>query len=131
MVIKKCAEFIHKKDIGKIPKRLRGVYTLFKKREDRINNIVYYNVVYIGLATKCIWSRINSHTKSRRKNKHWTHFSLFEVNNNVRNQEIKDLEGIIRHVYRKDRRANKINIAKGYDALRKIRACKTRFENWK
>ena len=126
-LIKRCAEFIPKAQIERLPRKIRGIYVLFHRKTK--GNI--FDVVYVGMTTKCVWSRINAHAKSRRKKNLWEYFSLFEVNNNLNNNLIKELEGIIRHIYRKDSRANKINKMKGYDLLRKCRVCKGEFENWK
>ncbi|GAF97179.1 unnamed protein product, partial [marine sediment metagenome] len=32
----------------------------------------------------------------------WTHFSIFEVWENITENEIKELEGLFRQIYRKD-----------------------------
>jgi len=124
ILIKRCAEYIPQKEISKVPKNIKGIYILLNHKGKN------YDVAYVGMTAKCIWSRVNAHAVSKRKRKLWTHFSLFETKNE---KTIKELEGIIRHIYRKDSRANKINIMVGYDALRKIRACKGRFEieKWK
>lgn len=123
-LIKRCAEFIPQQQVSRLPKKIRGIYALFHKKKG-------YDVVYVGMTRKCVWSRINAHARSRRKKKLWTHFSLFEVNRNVKERMIRELEGIIRHIYRKDSRANSINKMRGYDSLRKRRVCKGEFKDWK
>jgi hypothetical protein len=67
-----------------------------------------FDVVYVGMTGAGMWSRLKSH----RKNKHlkWTHFTMFEVHDNITKNEIKEIEGLIRHIYRKDSRANRLNI---------------------
>ena len=62
----------------------------------------YYDVVYVGMATQGIRGRLESHVK--RKGDLWTHFSAFEVWDNIRDEEIVELEGLFRHLYRKDSR---------------------------
>lgn len=124
-LIQRCAEFIHQDEVGELPKRIRGIYVLYKKRLDNV-----YDVVYVGMTRQCAWSRINAHAKSKRKKNLWTHFSLFEVNYRIGNDMIKDLEGLIRHIYRNDSHANAINKARRYAAIRKVRVCKGTFKNW-
>ena len=68
-----------------------------------------FDGVYIGMAEgkKGILSRLKSHAKSKRKGALWTHFSFFEMWPNV--SEIREIEEILREIYRKDRRANRLN----------------------
>src|SRR4030042_5624367 len=118
-LIKRCVEFCEKKYIKNIPPRTRGIYVLFRYR--RGTNT--YNVVYIGMAagtkTASIRGRLRVHR--RKKGKLWTHFSAFEVWDNIREDEIKELEGLFRHIYRKDARANKLNRQKGFKKLSNVR----------
>ena len=80
-------------------------------------------MVYVGIAAIGVHSgvrgRLRAHT--RQKESEWTHFSVFAVHENIRTDEIKELEGLFRHIYRFDRRANRLNVAKGYMALVKVR----------
>jgi hypothetical protein len=81
-----------------------------------------FDVVYIGMSGRStisgIWARLNRHSKS--KHKKWTHFTLFEVHDNITNAEIKELEGLILCVYRKDSRANKHNVQLCYKPFRQV-----------
>jgi hypothetical protein len=45
----------------------------------------------------------------RKKGAGWTHFTIFEVHDNITDDEIYELEGLFRHIYRKDRMANRLN----------------------
>ncbi len=65
--------------------------------------------------------RLKSHSKSKHKKEHWTHFSVFEVWDNIREEEIRELEGILRHIYKKDTRANKLNKQQSFKKLRKVK----------
>jgi len=118
-LIKHCLEFRNKEDVYKLRRRIRGIYALFKYRP----KLDKYDVVYIGMAggekKAGIGGRLRSHI--RKKPKEWTHFSAFEVWDNIREQEVRELEGILRHVYRKDSHANKIGIQKSFKKLTKIR----------
>lgn len=118
-LIKRCAEFCEKKEIKNIPPHTRGIYVLFKHRP-RLNK---YDVVYIGMAagtkTASIRGRLRVHW--RKKGKLWTHFSAFEVWDNIREDEVKELEGLFRHIYRKDTKANRLNRQKAFKKLTKVR----------
>jgi len=66
-----------------------------------------------------IKGRLTRHSK--KKSGLWTHFSIFKVWDNIRNDEIKELEGLFRHLYKHDSRANILNKQKGFTTMRKIR----------
>jgi len=126
-LIKRCAEFCEKKDIKFIPPWTRGIYVLFKHR----SRLDKYDVVYIGMAagtkTASIRGRLRVH--KRRKGKLWTHFSAFEVWDNIREDEVKELEGLFRHIYRKDTKANRLNQQRAFKKLTKVRRDSER-EGW-
>jgi len=126
-LIKRCTEFCEKKEIKNIPPYTRGIYVLFKYRP----KLKKYDVVYIGMAagikTASIRGRLRVHR--RRKGKLWSHFSAFEVWDNIREEEVRELEGILRHIYRKDSHANKLGIQKSFKKLTKVRR-NTKKEKW-
>ena len=67
---------------------------------------------------------------SHNKNKDgWTHFWVFEVWDNIREDEVKELEGILRHIFRKDLHANKFGIQKSFNKLTRVRKG-TKAECW-
>jgi hypothetical protein len=112
---KTCEEYLSKDSIMEIPKRIRGIYVLFKKKG------LKFNVIYIGLSKTGIRRKINSHYKSKKKSPHWSHYSYFEVHDNISSQEIIELEGLLRHIYRKDSHANIFNAQRSHKEFRKIR----------
>ena len=57
------------------------------------------------------------------------HFSLFEVWDNITEAEVAELEGLFRHIYRKDVRANPLNVQKGFKKLQNVG--KKKLEDWK
>ncbi len=78
-------------------------------------------MVYVGMASGKrggIRGRLRSHS---RKKAGWTHFSIFEVWDNIQKGEVEELEGLFRHIYRSDTRANRLNVQRGYKKLKKIR----------
>ena len=68
-----------------------------------------------------IRSRLLSHARSKRKRELWTHFSIFQVWDNITEAEVAELEGLFRHIYRKDTRANRINRQRSFKKLKKVR----------
>ena len=126
-LIRRCVEFLSKTDIRNVPPYTRGIYVLFRYRP-RLDK---YDVVYIGMAagtkTASVRGRLRVHR--RRKAKLWTHFSVFEAWDNIREEEVQELEGLFRHIYRKDTRANRLNRQRGFKKLYKV-ARDTRNEGW-
>lgn len=107
---------------------VRGIYALLDNRPMKSKT---YNVVYIGMANARggIRSRLNSHARSKRKRDKWTHFSFFEVWPNITENEIQELEGLFREIYRRDARANSLARQKGYKKLKKVKVSKRAIVN--
>ena len=84
--------------INDVPKQVRGIYVLFNKIAPQ-----KYEVVYIGMARgekMGVKGRLRRHR--RKKAKQWTHFSVFEVWDNITKEQVEELEGLFRHIYRYD-----------------------------
>lgn len=117
--IKRCAEFIPKEERKNIPPNTRGIYILLQKL-----NTKDYNVVYVGMARgdkTGMHGRLNSHALSKTKGSSWSHFSLYEVHDNISTEEIEELEGLLRHIYRFDLHANPFNQQRRYKKLLRVR----------
>ena len=71
-----------------------------------------------GSNTGHIRGRLKSHRK--KKEGLWSHFSIFEVWDNIRDEEIRELEGLFREIYKEDSSANKLNKQKGFKKLKRI-----------
>lgn len=124
-LIKRFSEYIPVSEINRMPLGLRGIYVLYKKRP-RIGS---FDVVYVGMTLGGkggIRGRLKRHR--RKKVGLWTHCSIFEVWNNVRDDEIIELEGLFRHIYRQDSRANKLNKQRGFRKLKRLQDSK--FHEW-
>lgn len=116
-LVKRCAEFIKKDKITAFPRGLRGVYVLYKhnKRSEK------YDVLYVGMAATGLRGGIRGRLGRHNKNKDlWSHFSIYEVWDNIRTEEIAELEGLFRHIYRKDAQANRLNVQKGFKKLKRV-----------
>jgi hypothetical protein len=100
------AEFRPKEEADLLPGGTRGIYILFRQRR----RTGCFDVVYVGLSRAGVRSRLRGHRHSKTKAKLWSHFSLFEVWDNVSDAEVAELEGLFRHAYRRDSRAIRLNI---------------------
>jgi hypothetical protein len=118
--IRRSAEFLERDKIYELPRRLRGIYVLYKKQKSKTKRPVY-DLRYIGMSTSGMGGRLRSHKSSKRKTDEWTHFSIFEVWDNVTNQEVSELEGLARHLYRFDQTASTLNIQRSSKRLRRVR----------
>lgn len=116
-LIKSALEYRHLDELQSIPRGLRGIYVLYHRRGRN------YNVVYVGMSGKDDKGRIRHrlYSHSRSKFAEWTHFSYYEVWDNISDTEIKELEGIFRQIYRFDSRANTLNKQVTHRALTKVR----------
>ncbi|MGB8131060.1 MAG: GIY-YIG nuclease family protein [Candidatus Angelobacter sp.] len=122
-LVRRSAEFIRKDDVKLLPRMLRGIYVLYKMSRNRGRD--KYDVLYVGMAAAGrrggMRGRLMSHARSKRKGKLWTHFSAFEVWDNIRDEEVTELEGLFRHIYRKDSAANALNVQRGFKKARRVR----------
>lgn len=125
-LIKRCAEFRPRDEVNLVPLNTRGIYVLLGEKQGG-----KFEVVYVGMAggqNAGARGRMMSHSRSKTKGKLWTHFSLFEVWDNITQAEVAELEGLFRHIYRKDSRANRINKQRSFKKLKKVKFNK--LKNW-
>jgi hypothetical protein len=116
-LFKNSFEFLPASDVMKIPGRVRGIYVLYNSSNEH-----QMDIVYIGMARgekTGAKGRLQSHRKT--KSKFWTHFSVYEVWDNITREQVEELEGLFRHIYRRDVNANKLNVQRSYKPLSKIR----------
>jgi hypothetical protein len=122
-LIKRVAGFKPKDELRLLPRTLRGVYVLYKQRN--VHGREKFDVQYVGMAAagrrRGLRGRLESHARSKRKGKLWTHFSVYEVWENIRNEEVAELEGLFRHIYRKDSRASALNLQRGFKQIKRVR----------
>jgi len=117
--VRSCAQWIPKAEIESVQKGFRGIYALHRHRP----RIMKYDVVYVGMADgeAGIRARLKAHASSKRKRTMWTHFSYFEVWPNIPEAEITELECLFREIYRKDKRANRLNRQKRCKQIQRVR----------
>jgi hypothetical protein len=116
-LFKNALEYRPVAEIETVPPYTRGIYVLFKSQGHS-----KMRVVYIGMARgekSGAKGRLKAHRKT--KAKLWTHFSVFEVWDNITKEQVEELEGLFRHLYRHDPNANKLNVQKSYKPLVRVR----------
>jgi hypothetical protein len=127
--IKHIAEFQSKEERNNVPNNTRGIYILLNQSKDNKDK---YEVVYIGMSGRStirgVHARLAEHNQN--KNKKWTHFTVFEVHDNITYAEIKELEGLILCIYRKDPRVNKHNAQLRYEPFHDPKVLKKNFKKW-
>jgi hypothetical protein len=116
-LFKRQREFLPVSSVDDLPRGMRGIYVLYKQRRDAKR----FDVVYVGMAASGgMRPRLRSHKK--KKAELWTHCSVFEVWENITPTEVAELEGIFRHIYRKDSRAAQLNVQRSFRRLKKLPA---------
>ncbi len=118
-LIKRCVEYLSVEEIDRFPRGIRGIYVLYKNRP-RIDR---YDVVYVGMTNAWRGGGVRGRLRGHKKHKVglWTHCSVFEVWDNIRDEEIIELEGLFRHIYKYDTKANTLNVQRGFKKLMKVR----------
>lgn len=117
-LFKNSLEFVPVIDINLVPEKIRGIYILYhaNKKSKKMD------VVYVGMARSTqsgVKARLIIH--KRNKPSLWTHFSIYEVWDNITKSQVEELEGLFRQIYRHDSNANKLNVQRTYKPLQAIR----------
>lgn len=117
-LIRRCVEHLPAARWKELPWGIRGIYVLYQYRPRGGR----YDFVYVGMASAGRRSGIRGRLRRHilKKPGLWSHFPVYEVWNNVRDEEVIELEGLFRHIYKSDSRANKLNIQKGFSKLRQV-----------
>ena len=117
-LFKNSLEFLPVSEINQVPLKVRGIYVLYHSRK----NTKAMDVVYVGMARgEKSGARGRLIVHKRNKPNLWTHFSVYEVWDNITKSQVEELEGLFRQIYRHDSNANKLNVQRTYKPLRAIR----------
>ena len=116
-LIKSALEYRQIEELNIVPRGLRGIYALYKKRGRS------YDLVYVGMSAKEASGRIRNRLYQHKRSKRieWTHFSFYEVWDNISDHEICEMEGLFRQLYRFDSHANFYNKQQTHRPLLKVR----------
>lgn len=118
-LIEQQLELINQNEIDALPKAMRGIYVLYCTQVSADPKKPYRNVVYVGMSARGIKGRLRAHRKQ--KGELWDTCSVFAVWPNVREEEIRELEGILRHIFRFDPNAQQLNTQGRYQKLARTR----------
>ncbi|MDE2466039.1 MAG: hypothetical protein KGO02_20330 [Alphaproteobacteria bacterium] len=121
--IKRWKRYQDRGDWSSIPVHTRGFYVLYRKGRGKRYEVVYIGVAGLGAKLKGgITSRLRRHNK---RIKDWSHYSFFEVHDNVTREDIRELECLLLSIFRHDPRIKLENIQKGSRVLYELRQPKT------
>ncbi len=126
-LIKRSIEYLAVERILELPRGIRGIYVLYNYRP----KLDKYDVVYVGMTNAWKGGGVRGRLKGHKKRKSglWSHCSVYEVWDNIMDDEIKELEGLFRHIYRDDSRANSLNMQRGFQKLKSVH--QPNIEDWK
>jgi hypothetical protein len=117
-IVKRWKKYVPKEgSSSEVPRMTRGFYVLYKQRTRG-----HYEVRYIGIGGLGSKSAIGGRIKSHVKRTDWSHFSFFEVHDNISAEEIRELEGLLLAIFADDSRIELSNVQKGsrkFSAARK------------
>lgn len=118
-LIKRWKRYELRKNRTRVPKGTRGVYVLYNNRSAKNHEVVYIGVAGLGkTGGGGVQSRLRTHN---RRIKSWTHYSLFEVHDNVTSEEIREVEALLLGIFRDDQRIKLANKQRGSKKLRLLR----------
>lgn len=117
-IVKRWKRYLPNTEFNEVPPLTRGFYALYEK----MKTAGHYEVRYIGVGGLGIKSgiraRIKSHVKQKKK---WTHFSFFEVHDNISADEIREVEGLLLAIFSRDPRIDLANVQRGSRRFRQTR----------
>jgi len=117
-LIKRWRRYLERNDWSAVPNRTRGIYVLYRFRRAKQYEVVYIGVAGLGRGgRRGIKGRLRTH---HRRKKGWTHYSFFEVHDNVFTEEIRELESILLGIFRHDPRIKLLNMVTGSRKLYKL-----------
>lgn len=121
-LVKRCRLYLKRGNQRSIPHLTRGLYVLYRERPKRAGKKVF-EVAYIGVggiaknASSGIGARVRDHDKEKEG---WTHYSFYEVHDNISREEILELEGLLLRIFRHDPRIKLSNVQLGSNTLRRL-----------
>jgi len=104
-----------------IPHITRGVYVLYKDKSRGKQK--RFEVFYIGIggvakeANSGVGGRLRTHDEQKDG---WTHYSLFEVHDNVTREEILEIEQLFLRMFRHDNRIELDNVQLGSKIFKRL-----------
>jgi len=125
-MFKRCRLYEEKSESRYLFPKQRGIYALYKEvtgkgkvtskkaKREKLYQITYVGVGGIGEKQgQGMEGRIKNHRSGPKKKEDWTHYSIFEVHDNISPEEIRELEWLILIMFGKDDRGVIGNIQNG------------------
>ena|ERR1041385_5943485 len=97
-IFKRTIQFQKRETFSQIPSDIRGIYILHLGNPDDVCRSVYVGRSHGKVGIK---QRISEHTRHTSDHWKWTHFSVYEVHDNVSDVQIGELEGLLLYAHRK------------------------------
>lgn len=117
-LIKRGMRYEPRANVRRLPPKTRGVYVLYEHEKRAGYTVVYIGVAGIGRNSDSgMRGRLEKH---RAGIKNWTHFSAFEVHDNITGDEIRELEALLLAIFRDDPRIKIANKLKGSTKLDRL-----------
>lgn len=117
--IKRWKRYKPREKWRQIPRKTRGVYVLYEHVSGENYNVVYIGVAGLGrTGGGGVRGRLETHNT---RIKRWTHFSLFEVHDNITREEIREFEALLLGIFRHDPRIQLANKQRGSKKLYQLR----------
>lgn len=117
-MIKEWQQLRPRKELKNIRVKTRGVYVLYQEQTPGELRLIYIGVAGLGEKGKSgAKGRLERHAAGKMK---WTHFSLFEVHDNVTSDEIREIEALLLVILRKDSRISLENKQTSTRRLNKV-----------
>jgi len=114
LYFKSFFEHVPVDEISSLPRKIRGLYALYEK-----DSRGYFNLRYVGMTDGGAKGRLTRHSIA--KSGKWSHCSVYEVWDNITQEQIQELEALFRHMLRLDATAAGLNIQKGSAIFRKLK----------
>lgn len=111
--IKRWRRYVPREKRDTVPRETRGFYVLYER--DKKSREARYEVRYIGIGgTGPKGGGINRRLRSHhRRKKRWSHFSFFEVHDNISAEQIREIEALLLQIFRHDPRIKLANVQTG------------------
>ncbi len=119
--IKRWKRYLPRDQWRTVAPATRGLYVLYTQKPTDQFQVSYIGVAGLGrTGGGGIRGRLDGHNRSPSKGK-WTHFSFFEVHDNVTRDEIRELESLLLGIFRDDSRIQLSNKQVGSRRLSQLR----------
>ena len=115
LLFKRFVEYLPASDVETLPPGIRGIYALYQGDQSG-----HRNLMYVGMTAGGAKGRIHRHSAGKKADK-WTHCSVFEVWDNITDEQIRELEALLRHLLRLDATASSLNLQRGSSIFRRLR----------